>query len=78
MLDWPYFYIIGGTTGFVYNLDVHRLNLETREWKLLYNTFSEENIKHAANLPLGRYEILDLFNLLLWGLFGSVGRASDF
>jgi len=30
------FYVIGGTTGYAYSMDVHKLNLETRVWEPLF------------------------------------------
>ncbi|KAL1449242.1 hypothetical protein WDU94_000456, partial [Cyamophila willieti] len=33
-----YLYSIGGTTGFVYSMDVHRLCLTTHRWTALYNS----------------------------------------
>uniref|UniRef100_A0A8D8W8E5 Kelch domain-containing protein 10 homolog n=1 Tax=Cacopsylla melanoneura TaxID=428564 RepID=A0A8D8W8E5_9HEMI len=33
-----YLYSIGGTTGFVYSMDVHRLCLTTHRWSTLYNS----------------------------------------
>ncbi|KAI5709293.1 hypothetical protein M8J76_014743 [Diaphorina citri] len=33
-----YLYAIGGTTGYVYSMDVHRLNLSANRWELLYNS----------------------------------------
>ncbi|XP_002741199.1 kelch domain-containing protein 10-like [Saccoglossus kowalevskii] len=34
-------YVQGGTTGWQYNSDVHRLNLQTREWERLFDTEAE-------------------------------------
>lgn len=31
-------YSIGGTSGYLYEMDVHRLDLSTRQWELLYKT----------------------------------------
>lgn len=30
------FYTVGGTSGFHYYMDIHRLNLRTKAWELLY------------------------------------------
>ena len=30
-----YIYTVGGTTGFVYNMDVHRFDLTTCTWELV-------------------------------------------
>lgn len=44
-----YFYVVGGTTGFDYFVDIHRLNLETKQWEEVYIC------KGLRNEPLGRY-----------------------
>lgn len=36
VLDGHWMYTMGGTTGFVYNSDVHRFNLRTSEWEEVY------------------------------------------
>lgn len=53
VLDWPNFYIIGGTTGFIYNLDVHRLDLQTCNWECIYSNFN--NLDTSDSDPEGRY-----------------------
>ncbi|XP_055686745.1 kelch domain-containing protein 10 homolog [Lutzomyia longipalpis] len=45
-----YLYVIGGTTGYDYSCDVHRLNLMTHEWELVYHC--DENNERD---PSGRY-----------------------
>lgn len=42
-----YLYVVGGTTGFIYFCDIHRLDLETREWECVYLNRDEN--------PRGRY-----------------------
>ena len=34
-----YLYVVGGTTGFQYSIDVHRLDLEHRTWEQLSSPF---------------------------------------
>jgi len=48
-------YAVGGTTGFSYSIDVHRFDLVTRMWtvlwkkgELLTNTFPEERYRHEV------------------------------
>ena len=47
MID-DYFYVNGGTTGWEYNSETHRLNLSTSEWKDL----DEDN--ETGPFPKGR------------------------
>lgn len=42
-------YTLGGTTGFEYSCDVHRLNLKTGQWEAVYTC------KGTDNEPPGRY-----------------------
>lgn len=42
-------YTVGGTTGFEYSCDVHRLNLKTGHWEAVYTC------KGTDNEPTGRY-----------------------
>lgn len=42
-------YTLGGTTGFEYSCDVHRLNLKTGHWEAVYTC------KGTDNEPTGRY-----------------------
>uniref|UniRef100_A0A1B6MI30 Kelch domain-containing protein 10 n=1 Tax=Graphocephala atropunctata TaxID=36148 RepID=A0A1B6MI30_9HEMI len=44
-----YLYTIGGTTGFEYTCDIHRLNLQDRIWEAVYTC------KGTDNEPRGRY-----------------------
>lgn len=30
------FYVIGGTTGYTYSMDIHKLNMNTLEWEKLF------------------------------------------
>lgn len=43
-------YVVGGTTGFDYSCDVHRLNFETLRWECVYQCHPENE-----DDPLGRY-----------------------
>ncbi|XP_065174147.1 kelch domain-containing protein 10 homolog [Atheta coriaria] len=45
-----YLYTIGGTTGYAYSCDIHRLNLTTRVWEQVY--ICQGNKEHE---PPGRY-----------------------
>lgn len=45
-----YLYAIGGTTGFHYTCDIHRLNLKTQQWEIVYVCD-----KSSQNEPEGRY-----------------------
>ncbi|XP_059614073.1 kelch domain-containing protein 10 homolog [Phlebotomus argentipes] len=45
-----FLYVVGGTTGYDYSCDVHRLNLMTYEWELVYHC--DENNEDD---PPGRY-----------------------
>ncbi|XP_025107786.1 kelch domain-containing protein 10-like isoform X2 [Pomacea canaliculata] len=52
--EWPYLYIVGGTTGFIYNSDVHRLNLQTCHWDILFDS-KQSGENDTAYCPEGRY-----------------------
>uniref|UniRef100_A0A0P4WED7 Kelch domain-containing protein 10 n=1 Tax=Scylla olivacea TaxID=85551 RepID=A0A0P4WED7_SCYOL len=49
-----YLYVVGGTTGFQYSIDVHRLDLENRTWEQLFppspppHTIPEERYRHEV------------------------------
>lgn len=49
ILDDPFFYTVGGTNGYDYSSDVHRLNLTNGRWELLYKCTGK------SNEPFGRY-----------------------
>ena len=51
-----YLYVFGGTTGYLYSTDLHRLDLTTREWTHLkpHNT--------PTDLPEERSDSTDHFN----------------
>ncbi|KAJ8873289.1 hypothetical protein PR048_026923 [Dryococelus australis] len=36
LLVWPHLYAVGGTTGFEFSSDVHRLDLRTARWEQMY------------------------------------------
>ena len=50
VLDGPYLYTVGGTTGFDYTADVHRLDLRTGIWEEIYVCTGR-----VCGEPLGRY-----------------------
>lgn len=50
VLHGHWLYSMGGTTGFVYNADVHRFNLRTSKWEEVY--ISKGTSRHE---PEGRY-----------------------
>lgn len=50
ILDGPYLYTVGGTTGFDYYADVHRLDLRTCVWEEVYVCTGR-----AKEEPQGRY-----------------------
>lgn len=49
VLNGQYLYTVGGTTGYEYSADVHRLNLESKVWEEVYIC------KGSVNEPGGRY-----------------------
>lgn len=48
VMDGKYIYSIGGTSGYEYEMDVHRLDLSTRKWELLHKS-------HGGQEPEPRY-----------------------
>lgn len=68
LYQWPYLYIVGGTTGFVYNSDVHCYDMQTGGWTCLWDSqASEENFSQS---PIGRYRhemVLHDQKLLMFG-----------
>ena len=54
-MEWPYFYVVGGTTGYIYNTDVHRLDLRTCVWTCLFDSHSKDDTEH----PIGRLVIVN-------------------
>ncbi|XP_063701497.1 kelch domain-containing protein 10 homolog [Culicoides brevitarsis] len=50
-----YLYTVGGTDGFSYTCDVHRLNLLTREWELAY--LCRQDINQDDPEPRYRHEL---------------------
>ncbi|CAG7822338.1 unnamed protein product [Allacma fusca] len=73
VLDKKCFYVIGGTTGYDYSLDVHKLDLVTFEWETLFVTRGE------AREPTPRYRHEVAFDgsqiFILGG--GTASRAYD-
>ncbi|XP_076468674.1 kelch domain-containing protein 10-like [Babylonia areolata] len=68
LYQWPYLYIVGGTTGFIYNSDVHRFNLQTGEWTCLWDSLYNEEMYQKS--PTGRYRhemVLHQKQLLMFG-----------
>lgn len=49
VLNGQYLYTVGGTTGYKYSADVHRINLESKVWEEVYVC------KGSMNEPGGRY-----------------------
>jgi hypothetical protein len=41
VMDGKYIYSIGGTSGYEYEMDVHRFDLSTRKWELLHKSLGE-------------------------------------
>jgi len=41
VMDGKYIYSIGGTSGYEYEMDVHRLDLSTRKWELLHKSLGD-------------------------------------
>ncbi|KAL5015388.1 hypothetical protein ScPMuIL_009658 [Solemya velum] len=71
-LDGSHLYVCGGTTGFMYNVDVHQLDLRSREWKELKTT--------CQTAPTGRYRhevAFDGTHLYLFG-GGTAIETHDF
>ncbi|XP_018018414.1 kelch domain-containing protein 10 [Hyalella azteca] len=63
-LDDNELYVVGGTTGYEYNMDVHKINVVDRVWEQLYQTSADHH------LPMTRYRheiILHGENLLVFG-----------
>lgn len=66
-----YFYAIGGTTGFDYFTDIHRLDLVTNIWEEVYI------FKGLRNEPPGRYRHeLAVVNNKIYILGGGMGRVA--
>nr|KAG5701674.1 hypothetical protein BaRGS_027832 [Batillaria attramentaria] len=53
LVEYPYLYIVGGTTGYIYNSDVHRLDLRTCQWECL---FDSQDTEDPLEFPLGRFQ----------------------
>ncbi|KAL8611319.1 hypothetical protein ACOMHN_013750 [Nucella lapillus] len=65
LYQWPYMYIVGGTTGFVYNSDVHRYDMRVGVWTCLWDSQTNEE-----GSPTGRYRhemVLHNQQLLMFG-----------
>ncbi|GBP14517.1 Kelch domain-containing protein 10 homolog [Eumeta japonica] len=63
-----YFYTIGGTNGFDYNCDIHRLNLKTLTWECVFIGTGQEGE------PIGRYRHeLAVLNEKLYVIGGGTG-----
>lgn len=41
VMDGKYIYSIGGTSGYEYEMDVHRFDLSTKKWELLHKSLGE-------------------------------------
>ncbi|KAF5292018.1 hypothetical protein FQA39_LY14135 [Lamprigera yunnana] len=70
-----YLYTIGGTTGFTYSCDIHRLNITDRIWEVVYICTGQEDYE-----PLGRYRhevAFDGENIFVLG-GGTADDAFDF
>jgi hypothetical protein len=42
-LDDNELYVVGGTTGYEYNMDVHKINVMDRVWEQLYQTSADHH-----------------------------------
>lgn len=45
-----YLYVFGGTTGYLYSTDLHRLDLATREWTHLKPNNAPSNLPEERSL----------------------------
>lgn len=45
-----YLYVFGGTTGYLYSTDLHRLDLSTREWTHLKPNNAPSNLPEERSL----------------------------
>lgn len=45
-----YLYVFGGTTGYLYSTDLHRLDLTTREWAHLKPNNAPSNLPEERSL----------------------------
>ncbi|KAK7102646.1 kelch domain-containing protein 10-like [Littorina saxatilis] len=76
-----HFYLVGGTTGFIYNTDVHRLDLETGTWQCIFDSpRGEDNVnedEQDIHNPIGRYrhEVAFHNNKILMIGGGQASRA---
>lgn len=60
-----YLYVIGGTTGFEFTMDIHRLNLVTKEWDLVYACKGDQPSEPQARY---RHEVaFDGSNIYVFG-----------
>lgn len=53
--DDPAFYTVGGTSGYHYFMDVHRLGLASKKWELTYRGTSDMDELYARTQPNPRY-----------------------
>lgn len=47
VMEGKYIYSIGGTSGYQYEMDVHRLDLSTRKWELLHKSHGRSSEPEA-------------------------------
>lgn len=51
-----YLYAVGGTDGQVYSIDVHRLDLRTRQWQRLSDDLNEDSIPARYRHEIAIYD----------------------
>lgn len=68
VMDGKFIYSIGGTSGHVYEMDVHRLDLTTRKWELLHRSQGD----YLEPEPRYRHEVVFYKNRIY--IFGG-GRG---
>lgn len=48
-----YLYVFGGTTGYLYSTDLHRLDLTTREWTHIKPNNAPSDLPEERSVTLG-------------------------
>jgi len=71
VMDGKYIYSIGNTSGYKHEMDVHRFDLSTRKWELLYKTVRE----YHEPKPIYQHKVV--FSKGRIYIFGSKIRDAD-